>query len=391
MVKSMSSSQYKMQYLDEVYENLTALGRQKEADEKEASVFLSRHKSTGKIVAKKYVDADRVAVYEKLSRIEDIHLERVYEYAVYGKQGLILMDYISGMTLQELMEEGKTFSEKEVFHMAVELCTTLQKVHRAGIVHRDINPENIMISNDGVLKLIDFGIAREKKKEQAKDTAILGTPGYAAPEQFGFSQTDGRADIYAVGVLLNVLLTGSLPGEKLYDGFPFNGIIKHCIEIDAKQRFQSVGELLEDLYGKGKEYCETADSIEKRNWKSNAVTVKGTYVSKWLPGFRTGFVWKNVVAVIGYFLMILVTAISIEDCTQSWYAIILETAAIFLYLWGPFLLVANIAYWDRKWIFAKMPRVVMIIVRIILALVFFYNGIMLESYVRYELLGMVRK
>ena len=279
------------------------------------------------------------------------------------------MEYISGATLQELLQEKKTLLEKEVRDMAEELCLALQKVHEAGIVHRDITPKNIMISNDGVWKLIDFGIAREKKEEKTQDTEILGTPGYAAPEQHGFIQTDKRSDIYAIGVLMNVALTGALPREKLYDGSFFKKIIQRCIEMDAENRYQSVEELLADLYKSGQEY----------------------YVSKWLPGFRTGVVWKNVVAVIGYFLMILLTVISIQKCTQSIYTVLLEAAAVFLYLWVPFMVITNIGYWDKKWIFAKMPRVVMIVIRIILVLVTFYNGIMLDLFVLSDILGNGKK
>ena len=365
----MSNLQHKMQYLDEIYENLTALGQQEENEEKKPSVFLARHKLTGHIVVKKYVEADRIAVYKKLSQIEDAHLEKIVEYAAYEEQGIVLMEYISGATLQELLQEKKTFSEKEVRDMAVELCSVLQKVHEAGIVHRDITPKNIMISNDGVLKLIDFGIAREKKEEKAQDTEILGTPGYAAPEQHGFIQTDKRSDIYAVGVLMNVALTGALPREKLYEGSSFRKIIQRCIEMDAVNRYQSVEELLADLYKSGQEY----------------------YVSKWLLGFRTGIVWKNVAAVIGYFLMILLTVISIQKCAQSLYTVLLETVAVFLYIWVPFMLITNIGYWDRKWFFAKMPRVVMIVIRIILVLVTFYNGVILDFYVWSDILGNGKK
>lgn len=166
-----------MKYLDEIYENLTALGCTEDKQNKNASVFLARHKLTGKIVVKKYVEADRIAVYEKLSRIDDIHLEKIYEYAVYEKQGIVILEYISGMTLEEQIREKKIFSEDEACHIIKELCIALQKVHKERIIHRDISPKNIMISNDGVLKLIDFDIAREKKDKKSRDTVILGTEG----------------------------------------------------------------------------------------------------------------------------------------------------------------------------------------------------------------------
>lgn len=368
----MENTRYTMQYLDEIYVNLTALGQKEKRGEK-AFTFLTRHKLTGKIAVKKYVDADKIAVYEKLRQIEDSHLEKIYDYAADESRGIVITEYISGMSLQEVMQGKKIFPEEEALHLIKELCKVLQKVHAAGIVHRDVNPNNIMISGDGVLKLIDFGIAREKKAGQEKDTVILGTPGYAAPEQFGFMQTDGRTDIYAVGVLLNELLTGCLPGKQIYDRFPLGGIIRRCTEIDVRQRYQDDEELLEDLYEKGKEHHEK------------------TYVSKWLPGFRTGVVWKNIVAVIGYFLMIFYSIFSIWECLSRWDAVLLEILALILYVWMTVLLAADIAYWDRRWIFGEMHRAVTITIKIIFCFVTFYSGMMLELFVRYDLLGMVRK
>ncbi|MCM1253692.1 MAG: serine/threonine protein kinase [Clostridium sp.] len=365
----MDNKQHKKQYLDEIYENLAPLGMQEERKDKETSVFLARHKLTGKIAVKKYVEADKIAVYEKLQQIDDIHLEKVYDYAADGKQGIVLVEYISGTSLEELMQEKGTFSVQEAVLLIEALVKTLLKVHAEGIVHRDINPNNIMISGDGVLKLVDFGIARQTKEKKTQDTEILGTPGYAAPEQFGFLQTDKRADIYAVGVLLNVLLTGCLPTEKIYDGFPFVKIIRRCMEIDVKQRYQSDEELLKDLPGEEKEL----------------------YARTWIPGFRTGVVWKKVTAVVGYFLMFLLTFIMLESAKQSWHTILLELAAVILYLWIPFLLAVDIGYWERRWIFAKQPRVVMIAVRIILILISFYNGVMLDAYIGYNFLGKIQK
>ncbi|MCM1038738.1 MAG: serine/threonine protein kinase [Ruminococcus sp.] len=367
----MNNTQYTMQYLDEIYENLTALGEKEQKGER-VFTFLARHKITGKIVVKKYVDADRIMVYKKLSQIEDIHLENIYEYASDENRGIVLVEYISGTSLQEKIREKKIFSEEEACDIMIELCKVMQKIHAAGIVHRDINPNNIMISGDGILKLVDFGIAREKKDEQEKDTMILGTPGYAAPEQFGFLQTDERTDIYAAGVLFNELLTGCLPGKRIYEEYPLGEIIRRCTEIDVRQRYQSDEELLEALCGKPE-------------------IVKDTYVSKWLPGFRTGVVWKNVMAVVGYFFMIAYSISSVGECMVRWDTALLETVALILYIWIPVLLAANAAYWNKRWILGKLDWRVTLILKILLCMAFFYNGLMLDSYVRYDLLGMVKK
>lgn len=380
--KNAGGAGHKFRYLDTIYENMTVLAQK---EEEEPTVFLAKNIQTGKIAVKKYVDADKIAVYAKLSRIEDIHLEKVYEYASDERRGIVLTEYIGGTTLEELLRTQGFMSVEEACHVLEALCQALKKVHEAGIIHRDINPKNIMVSNDGVIKLIDFGIAREKKEKQTQDTTILGTPGYAAPEQFGFGQTDEKADIYALGVLLNVLLTGSLPTEKVYEELPISAVIRRCIQMDAGARYQNVDELLADLELMNE---PRAFGTQERNNKNDK---KEHYVSTWLPGFRTGVTWKNVVAVIGYFFMLLASVIYIEECSATWYTACLETAAVFIFLWASTLLAANIGYWDRKWIFGKLPRIVMIIVRILLWIALFDCGMRLDEYVRYGLLGFVRK
>lgn len=358
----------KLQYLDETYQNLAPLG-----NGERKTVFLARNRYTGEIVVKKYVDVAVLPVYERLKQIQYCHLERIYDYAGDAYRGIVLTEYISGMTLRAYMERNGLLEEKSALGMIRELLETLEKVHRLGIVHRDINPDNIMISNDGVLKLIDFGIARQKKREKSHDTTILGTVGYAAPEQFGFFQTDERTDIYATGVLLNKLLTGRFPGEMLYRRKPVKDVIMQSTAINAKERFPNAAAMLSALP------------------QENAGSRGGTFIVSWLPGFRTGKLWKNVVATIGYLLMILYSVMSIIECSGTWQTCLLEMMAVFLYIWSAALLAANIGNWDRRMIgVRRLPQTVMIVIRVFLWIFLFYYGYALEIYVRCDLLGFPR-
>ena len=114
----------------------------------------------------------------------------------------------------------------------IELCDALDALHSAKIVHRDIKPSNIIITKDEHIKLIDFDASRIEKVVKDRDTQILGTEGFAPPEQFGFSQTDSRSDIYSFGVTMNLLL-----GEN---SAPFNKIIKKCKALDPDDRYDSI-------------------------------------------------------------------------------------------------------------------------------------------------------
>lgn len=378
----MKNENHKMQYLDEIYENLSPLGK---TEEKPVRIFLVRHKQTGKIAVKKYVDFSTIPIYEKISRIQNIHLEKIYDYAGDGIWGIVITEFISGITLQEYMNLSGPLEMQTACHMLQDLLEVLIEVHGQGIVHRDITPDNIMVSNDGVLKLIDFGIARQKKEKQQCDTAILGTAGYAAPEQYGFYQTDERTDIYALGVLLNKLLTGSFPNEKKYGAGPLKEIIERSIAMDPGMRFQNAQEMLTAVkvcVSEGTPLTRTNTSYKNGDCREN-ITVW------WLPGFRTGKIWKNVVATIGYLCMLFYSVIGIYDFFATWQSCLLEILALFLYVWSAPLVTANVWNWDRCiWPFKKWPKAVTIVIRVFLCIILFYAGISLENYVRYELLGM---
>lgn len=193
-----------------------------------------------------YVVKRMPAEYEnfcrQLSEIPNPNVARILYIRKQADSIQIMYEYISGTSLAEHLKENGPFSETEAVRIIENVCCGLSAFHRIGLVHRDINPNNIILSSDGVAKIIDFGIMRSFRTEKNADTAILGTPGYAAPEQFGFSQSDARTDIYALGVLLNVLCTGKLPSQAQVGG-KVGKIIRQCISIDSKKRFSSVEEL----------------------------------------------------------------------------------------------------------------------------------------------------
>lgn len=173
----------------------------------------------------------------------------------------IVMDFIEGKTMEFLLEKTGPQSEKYVVNCAKQLCEALQYLHtrKPSIIYRDMKPANIMVKPDGNLRLIDFGIAREFKENQSKDTVCLGTRGYAAPEQFaGKGQTDIRTDIYCLGVTLYQMLTGKCPSDYPYTIYPIRHwnpglskglekIIEKCTQSDPVNRYQNCRELLYDL------------------------------------------------------------------------------------------------------------------------------------------------
>lgn len=177
-----------------------------------------------------------VPSFEMLLKLESMGLPKLYFASIIDNKTYVIEEYLSGVTLQEYINQGKHFSAKEVLEIANQLCNVLIILHEAKIIHRDIKPSNIIILNNSlIVKLLDFGTARKVNGKKI-DTNILGTPGYAPPEQYGFAETDERSDIYALGKTLEQLLPVSYSGR-------LRSVFKKCTELDPKNRVSSAKEL----------------------------------------------------------------------------------------------------------------------------------------------------
>lgn len=154
---------------------------------------------------------------DMLSQLEHPSLPRLYEQIYKPDQWYLVMDFLDGETLEDYQNKApnKRLLLSEVFTIGLQLCDILEYLHtrQPPIVFRDLKPVNIIRAPDGKVHVIDFGIARFFKPGQHKDTMALGSPGYAAPEQYGKAQTTPHADIYSLGAVLHQLLTGKDPSE----------------------------------------------------------------------------------------------------------------------------------------------------------------------------------
>ena len=172
------------------------------------------------------------------------NLPQIMETAERDGMVAVLEEYIQGDSLAYLLE-GALFSPAEARKITRQLCNALWVLHQLGAVHRDIKPENVMIRGSEAI-LIDFDASRIFKSDTNQDTQILGTTGYAAPEQYGIAQTDERADIYSLGVLLNIMLTGKHPSKELASG-RLGRIVQKCTMVNPEKRYKSVLYLMEAL------------------------------------------------------------------------------------------------------------------------------------------------
>lgn len=193
-------------------------------------VHMIQEKQSGQLFIRKKLKG-RLEVYQELQNCQHPGLPHIYEAEFLDDSTEVIEEYIEGQPL------GSTqLSDRQLLDAVKELCSVLEALHGRGIIHRDIKPSNLILDKEGHIRLIDFDAARMPKSGRETDTRLLGTRGYAPPEQFGFAQTDVRTDIYALGVTLEQLF-----GEKAKK-LHCRHMIQKCMKLDPDKRYQSVKE-----------------------------------------------------------------------------------------------------------------------------------------------------
>jgi serine/threonine protein kinase len=194
-----------------------------------------------------------------LARLSHPSLPKVFDHFEEGNRWYLVMDFIEGQTLEAHLSAatGHQLPVKEVLDIGKQLCSVLEYLHsqRPPIIFRDLKPSNVMVTSVGTgypkAHLIDFGIARLFKAGKAADTVALGSPGYAAPEQYGKAQTTERSDIYSLGATMHHLLTGIDPANNPFHFTPVRTVqaqippelerlIANMVEMDPNNRPSSV-------------------------------------------------------------------------------------------------------------------------------------------------------
>ncbi len=225
------------QYLEEllrIYSLVSVL-----SDKNGCKVLRVRNKSTEQdMVVRSF--AEPISAYEELYKVNCPSLPLIYDVINLDDGQIVLEEYINGVTISEVMESGnyRYLGMRKVIRS---VCNALAVLHDRDFVHRDVKPENVVVGERGRVVLIDFNAAR-KITPAGKDTVVMGTVGYASPEQLGVAQSDARTDIYAVGVLLNVMLTGKHPSEKLAKG-KAGRIVRKCTNVNPDERYRTAEKL----------------------------------------------------------------------------------------------------------------------------------------------------
>ena len=223
--------------------------------------------TTGRICLKKVLHIYCLPVFRYLQENPHRNIPRIYWMEEKDQQLTVVEEWIQGETLEQKMADD-SLSEEQKKDVILQLCDALSWLHHASpsIIHRDLKPSNIMLTDDGTVKLIDYDASRVYRKDMTRDTHLLGTDGSAAPEQYGFRQTDGRTDIYALGILIRQLFPDDRRMQKIAD---------RAARMDPDERYPDAEALKRAIDGE----------------------------SRGIPGFRSRNPWKMLTALIGYGLI----------------------------------------------------------------------------------------
>ena len=252
-------------------------------------IYLVQHQETDKIYVKKVLSVYSTAVYDYLMKHPSAGIPTVTCYYEDSENHTltVIEEYITGKTLAELSEE-KSLTYHQIIDCMIKLCDILTFLHSAvpPIVHRDIKPSNLIMTERGELFLLDYNAARNYTGSGSSDTILLGTKGYAAPEQYGFGTSSPRTDIYSAGILLK-----ELAGPLALPRSDFAPIIDKCTRLEPSSRYASAAALKKDLLR-----LTSFQEMQPAAQHGNELLP---------PGFRTHTPWKMVIGSIGYFFIFL--------------------------------------------------------------------------------------
>lgn len=203
------------------------------------------------------------------SNLHHPHIATLYDFQEAGDQLFIFMEFVDGESLEDLIGQ-RAFSIEQTLNVFASVVEAIAYIHRNGVIHRDIKSQNIKLTSSGVVKLLDFGIAKDSSSHGLTQTGgVIGTPHYLAPEQLDGKPATAQGDVWALGVLLYEMLTNQMPfsgdtltglilqimqvnftaPEEINPAIPRDvaNIVRKCLKKDTATRYQSADELLEDV------------------------------------------------------------------------------------------------------------------------------------------------
>ena len=262
----------------------------------EHKIYLVQHQETNQICIKKILDIYNINVYEHLRSNHITGTPKIIDYAEDDNQLILIEEYISGISLSDKISNA-VLTLRDILNYMVDLCRVLSDLHSfdPAIIHRDIKPSNVIITHYNRAVLLDFNAAKFHSTNSTEDTVLLGTQGYAAPEQYGFGSSSPQTDIYSLGIMLKEMLASISYTSKELDA-----IIYKCTQMNPTERYSTINELQNEIF-----------SLIDDKTIHTVTRSKSTYA---LPGFRTKTPWKMIVASASYlFISYLCLTLTVEN------------------------------------------------------------------------------
>lgn len=274
-------------------------------------VYLVQHQETKKIAIKKVLDVYNPDVYAELYLNPVAGTPRIINYYEEAGQLTVIEEYISGTSLQDKIRHAN-ISPNDTLQYTLDLCAILEQLHlhNPAIIHRDVKPSNIIITSYNRAVLLDFNAAKYHTASKDSDTILLGTQGYAAPEQYGFGQSSPQTDIYSLGILLKEMAEASHCQNPYIDA-----VIAKCTQMNPVERYQNINNLRQALLtnwkvfpyahtmqNRNRDLSDTAFNHSNEQIQKHSVS-SAKHVQYIPPGFRSKTPWKMAVALLTYIFL----------------------------------------------------------------------------------------
>lgn len=230
---------------------------------KENSPILVRNIATKEFLVKKKYDISLLTNLERLKEINHPNLPRIFEIVTKEQDLWLYEEYIHGKNVNELLLQNQLTDTQLILELGKSVTEALMILHEKKIIHRDIKPSNVMVTNDGLVKLVDFDAIRFYDGSKENDTIHLGTIGFASPEQYGFAETDERSDLYSLGIVLNVCSVKAFPKEQLTTNPFLKELVIKATKMDPQNRYQTASEMHTVIVNQLNHLNDSTNSIQK--------------------------------------------------------------------------------------------------------------------------------
>lgn len=292
----------------------------------EHKVYVTQNINDKHIYVKKILDKYNPEVYENLFANHINGLPYIYELYQENDTLTVIEEYVSGNTLEELLNQNYKFSVDEIKKIAYQLCIILERLHNCNpsIIHRDIKPSNIILKTDGTVVLLDLNAAKHISTNKNEDTLLLGTKGYAAPEQYGFGTSSPQTDIYALGMVINTLMFGEF-SHIAYENSELTKIIKKCIQLNPKDRYSSISQI-------------------RHIFKTNDFNIEPVVDAPWKKFLPIGFRSLNPINMFmasAFYMFLAWLCLTLEVESQSLTILMIERISLLIIFLGVILISSN--------------------------------------------------